>query len=110
MVKIILLFFLMLLSHILHAEWYESKVNEVSAWGNAGDTPILFVRTDLNPNPANCPGTWAGSAWVQKGESMNLAASIALSAKATGDQVRFHVVDNQCSTNGLPIIDWIQIR
>lgn len=95
------------LSLNVNAIWFESKVVEVSTASNGH----LFIRTVLNPNPKECPGTWAGANWDPVTESgKSLAASIALSAKAADRMVRFNIDDTKCGAGGLPLMNWIQQR
>ncbi len=110
MTKLFLSIGLLLISINVHSVWYTSSVVEVSAWGIDDSKPILFIRTQSNPNPAACPSKWAGAAWVNNDQSTNLAASIALAAKATNAPVKFAIDDSLCSANGLPIMHWIQIQ
>lgn len=98
---------LLFLSFFAHSQWYESKVVEVSTSSHG----YLYIRTELNPNPKGCPGTWAGAHWEALNEaSQKLAASIALSAKATDSLIRFHIDESKCGAGGLPVMNWIQQR
>ena len=107
--RIGLAFLLSTVASSASATWYESKVAEVTTRIDAG-AEYLYVRTDSNPNPANCASSWAGARWGATGPSMNLAASIALAAKATSSGVRFEIKDSGCDAYGWPIMTWIQGR
>ena len=87
------------------SDWFTSKVVEVST---RSDTGNLYIRTESNPNPNNCPSVWNGAQWEGSGASLNLAASIALSAKATGSDVRFFIKTDVCTPSGNPVLQWIQ--
>ncbi len=89
-------------------DWQISKVVEVST---RSDTGTLYIRTESNPNPNNCASSWNGAQWEGNGASLNLAASIALSAKATGSKVRFYIKDDVCGLpSGNPVLQWIQMQ
>ncbi len=101
--------FLFSIPYFANATWYESQVVEVSARSQGG-VDALYIRTESNPNPAECPGSWAGARWSSDGLSLNLASSIALTAKIAEKTVRFNIDDSSCDVSGLPKMNWIQMK
>lgn len=103
-----LLFLIFSTSTYAASPWYTSKVVQVTtdAAGN------LFVRTELNPNPANCPSSWAGAVWGgESDKGHQLASSIALAAQMSNSEIRFQIDDTSCGlNNGWPKILWIQVQ
>ena len=91
---------------LANRKWYESKVLEVSTRSNGW----LYIRTELNPNPAKCAANWPGARWQadEGSNSSSLAASIALSAKALNTNVKFSIDLESCGESGMPIMNWIQ--
>lgn len=90
--------------------WFESKVVEVSTRADAG-AEHLYIRTESNPNPASCVSSWNGAQWAATGASMQMALSIALSAKENNQTVRFQLDESACAQpSGNPVMKWIQVR
>jgi len=100
--------FLVANSALAAPPWYTSKVVEVTTQGSG----VLFIRTELNPNPKSCASTWVGAVFEASTlEAKQLAASIALMAKASGSQLRFQIDDQSCAlNNGWPKMLWIQVQ
>ena len=90
------------------APWYTSKVVQVTTQGDG----YLFIRTELNPNPAGCSSSWAGAYWNgESDKSHSLASSIALAAQMSGKEIRFQIDDTSCGVNnGWPKMLWIQVQ
>src|SRR5438093_7113302 len=88
---------------------YVGTVLSVAARGV--DVERLYIKAipdgaTVSPNPANCPGGWAGAAWITDGSSARYAGAIALTAKAANMKVRFAISGNSCYIDH-PVMTWI---
>jgi len=94
------------------ATWYTVTVKSVISRGDGVERPYILTLPagqSTTPNPANCPGVWAGAAWASEGSSARTAAAIALTAKAMGSTVSVEISDTACFA-GSPIMNWIIVQ
>ena len=88
---------------------YIGTVVSVAARGVGVERLYIKALPDggiTSPNPANCPGGWAGAAWITDGSSARYAGAIALTAKAANMKVRFTISDTSCYIDH-PVMTWI---
>jgi len=94
------------------ATWYEGEVQEISSRGIEVERLYIKVFPDgklESPNPAKCPGGFAGAAWITDGNSAKYAASIAIAALTTNRKVRLEIDDSKCYIDH-PMIRWITLQ
>ena len=100
---------LVLLPSLCTAEWYTSKILDISTRSDT-NSEILYIKTELSPNPNNCRSNWNGAQW-ENTTGQDLAATIAISAKVSDREIKFYIKDDECGLpSGNPVMEWIQIK